>query len=81
MTSVDPNNVLRVGLDVGSTTVKFVVVNSFDDVLFKKYAKHYSDIKAAVTSMINDARDVLAVWNRFYCECLLCECECECCCE
>lgn len=35
---------LRLGMDVGSTTVKVVVVDKEDNCLFKSYERHYSEI-------------------------------------
>ena len=35
---------LRLGMDVGSTTVKVVVVDKDDNCLFKSYERHYSEI-------------------------------------
>lgn len=36
---------LHVGLDVGSTTVKIVVMDSNKKVLFEDYQRHFSDTK------------------------------------
>ena len=38
---------LSAGIDVGSTTVKMVVLNEKKQTLFAKYERHYSDIKTA----------------------------------
>ena len=35
---------MRIGLDVGSTTLKCVVLNEQNEVLFKKYERHLSRI-------------------------------------
>ncbi|MCT4619355.1 MAG: 2-hydroxyacyl-CoA dehydratase [Marinisporobacter sp.] len=51
--------VLKVGLDVGSTTVKMVILDKGLDVLYKKYVRHFSDIKNTVASMLEDAKSVL----------------------
>ncbi|QZY55839.1 2-hydroxyacyl-CoA dehydratase [Crassaminicella profunda] len=51
--------VLKVGLDVGSTTVKMVILDKGFDVLYKKYVRHFSDIKNTVVSMVEDAKGVL----------------------
>lgn len=37
--------ILHVGLDVGSTTAKIVVLNEQNELLFKSYHRHFSDIK------------------------------------
>jgi len=53
------NGILNVGLDVGSTTVKMVVLNGEDKIVYKKYLRHFSDIKNTVGSLFEDARSVL----------------------
>ena len=51
--------ILRVGLDVGSTTVKMVVLNRSNDIIHKNYRRHLSDVRNAVKNIIYDAKDVL----------------------
>ncbi|MDO5688699.1 MAG: acyl-CoA dehydratase activase-related protein [Tissierellia bacterium] len=46
---------LHVGLDVGSTTVKLVVLSSDFDILYSNYQRHRSDVKATVREMVTDA--------------------------
>ena len=36
---------LHVGLDVGSTTVKIIVLDENKQVIYKDYQRHYSDTK------------------------------------
>ncbi|MBN2221480.1 MAG: 2-hydroxyglutaryl-CoA dehydratase, partial [Vallitaleaceae bacterium] len=43
---------LHVGLDVGSTTVKVVVFDQNFVMLYSKYKRHYSDIRATVSGII-----------------------------
>ncbi|MDO5707888.1 MAG: acyl-CoA dehydratase activase-related protein [Andreesenia angusta] len=50
---------LRVGLDVGSTTVKMVVLDVQDKIIHKNYRRHLSDVRNAVKNIITDAKDVL----------------------
>ena len=38
-------NILHVGLDVGSTTVKIVVMNEDKEIIYKDYRRHFSDTK------------------------------------
>lgn len=40
---------LKVGIDVGSTTIKAVVLDADDKILYKNYARHFSDIPGALT--------------------------------
>ena len=39
---------LRVGIDIGSTTVKVVVLDENDQLLFRSYERHFSDRKSVV---------------------------------
>ena len=36
---------LQVGLDIGSTTAKIVALNNQNEMVFKSYHRHFSDIK------------------------------------
>ena len=35
-------HMLRMGIDVGSTTVKVVLLDEHDNYLYKKYIRHYA---------------------------------------
>lgn len=48
---------IKVGMDIGSTTIKIVAVNSDNSVIFKDYRRHYADIEAAVTAMLGKLFD------------------------
>ncbi|MBU5439911.1 2-hydroxyacyl-CoA dehydratase [Tissierella sp. MSJ-40] len=43
---------LHLGLDVGSTTVKLVILNSSFQLIYGKYKRHYSDVKNTVKQML-----------------------------
>ena len=48
---------LRVGLDIGSTTVKAVVLDqtdALDDVLFSDYRRHHANVRATVGGLMED---------------------------
>ncbi|TDT51886.1 2-hydroxyacyl-CoA dehydratase [Fonticella tunisiensis] len=49
------NDVLFLGLDVGSTTVKLVILDSTKRLLYKKYRRHLSDIKSTIVDVITEA--------------------------
>jgi len=51
---------LHVGLDVGSTTVKLVILDRHDKVLFSKYQRHYSDIRKTIFSLITEAYNLFS---------------------
>lgn len=52
-------SVLNIGLDVGSTTVKMVVLDSENNTIYKQYLRHFSNIKATVLAMLDDAKRVI----------------------
>ncbi len=43
---------IRIGLDVGSTTLKCVVLNEADEVIYSKYERHFSQIAEKTASML-----------------------------
>jgi predicted CoA-substrate-specific enzyme activase len=45
---------LHVGLDVGSTTVKIVVLDKNDNILYSKYQRHFSDIRKTIFDLVNE---------------------------
>ena len=38
----------RVGFDIGSTTIKCVVIDEKENIIFKRYERHYSEIRSAI---------------------------------
>ena len=46
------SNLLHVGLDVGSTTVKIVVMNSNLETIYTNYTRHFSDTKKTVCDVL-----------------------------
>lgn len=53
------NNTLRVGIDIGSTTIKIVVLNEQNSVVFQHYTRHFSNITTAFQEVISLAQPVL----------------------
>lgn len=45
-------NNLHIGLDVGSTTVKVVVIDSENTILFSRYQRHFSDIRQTIIDIL-----------------------------
>ena len=43
--------ILRIGIDVGSTTVKMIVLDKKDSVLYKEYRRHFSDTKKTIKDL------------------------------
>ena len=51
------NKELRVGIDVGSTTVKMIVLDNNDNVLYKEYRRHFSDTKKTINDLFLEILD------------------------
>lgn len=47
-------SIYHLGLDVGSTTVKLVVLNSAFQLCYGSYKRHYSDVKKTVREMLSE---------------------------
>ncbi len=47
----------HIGIDIGSTTVKVIVLNDSKNMIFKSYKRHLSDIKNSVISLLSEAYD------------------------
>ena len=45
-------NSYRVGVDVGSTTIKIVVLDESDRIVFQEYLRHFSNITATLKEMV-----------------------------
>ncbi len=56
-------NALYLGLDVGSTTVKLVVMDENNEILYSKYQRHFSDIKKTIYDIVNDAYEAFSDAN------------------
>lgn len=52
------NRVLNIGLDVGSTTVKIVILDN-KSIIYKKYLRHFSSIRNTVISVLEEAKAVM----------------------
>lgn len=53
------NKTLRVGIDIGSTTLKMVILDEQDHIVFQKYVRHFSDITTAFQSVAAKAHTIL----------------------
>ena len=49
----------RVGLDIGSTTVKAAVLGENNELLFSRYQRHFSDIRKTVSDIISEVGENL----------------------
>ena len=48
---------LKVGLDVGSTTIKCIVLDDNENIIYSDYKRHYSHIKDNIIEKINELRE------------------------
>lgn len=48
------DNILHIGLDVGSTTVKIVVMDNNKNTIYKDYQRHFSDTKNTVCKVLEN---------------------------
>ncbi|MBC2451312.1 acyl-CoA dehydratase activase-related protein, partial [Clostridium saccharobutylicum] len=51
------NKLLRVGIDIGSTTIKMVVVGGQENIIYKTYRRHLADIRNAFKGCLEDAKE------------------------
>ena len=49
----------RVGFDIGSTTIKCIVMDEKENILFKKYERHYSEIRNAVLKILSELKNII----------------------
>lgn len=50
---------VRLGIDIGSTTAKIVAVNASYEILYTKYIRHHARVMPALLSCLHEAADVL----------------------
>lgn len=49
------DNLIRVGIDVGSTTVKIAALDAKNNLIYQKYMRHNSDLYTSVKQILSDA--------------------------
>ena len=52
--SMQPPAIYHVGLDIGSTTVKAVVMDPAENILFSKYTRHYSEVRECAARLVRE---------------------------
>ena len=52
-------NLLHVGIDIGSTTVKVVVLDHQENLLFSDYQRHFADILKTLHQILEQAKSVM----------------------
>ena len=49
----------RLGIDIGSTTVKVAIIDEEHNILFSEYKRHFANIKETLKELLQNARDNL----------------------
>ena len=52
-------SILNVGIDVGSTTIKLVVLDHEKHILYKNYARHFSEIGNALQENLTHLKSIV----------------------
>ena len=52
---------LRGGIDVGSTTVKVVIMDENNDSVYQTYQRHFSDVKKASEKVLREAAEAVGL--------------------
>lgn len=50
---------MKVGIDIGSTTIKSVVLDDAKKIIFKDYSRHFSEISAALTNTLATLKNIV----------------------
>ena len=54
------NDTLQMGIDVGSTTVKTVILSADGSLLYSRYERHRADIRKTIITVVTEALDTVA---------------------
>ena len=55
----------KLGIDIGSTTVKVAVLDEQDNLLFSDYERHFANIQETLTSLIQKYSGCLGRYSLF----------------
>ncbi|MEG0915183.1 MAG: BadF/BadG/BcrA/BcrD ATPase family protein, partial [Christensenellaceae bacterium] len=45
----------KLGLDIGSTTIKLVIIDEDNNIIFEKYRRHFSDVRGELLNLFEEA--------------------------
>ena len=51
--------IYRLGIDIGSTTVKIAVLNDNNDIIFSDYQRHFANIQETLAELLEKAENAL----------------------
>ena len=60
---MENNKLHKLGIDIGSTTVKIAVLDEQDNLLFSDYERHFANIRETLSDLIQKAFDKLGERN------------------
>lgn len=60
---MNTNNLHKLGIDIGSTTVKVAVLDAQDNLLFSDYERHFANIQETLSNLLQKAYDELGELN------------------
>ena len=49
---------LKIGIDIGSTTAKVVILDSENNIVFSKYERHNTEVIPTILSILNEAKTI-----------------------
>ena len=56
---MEKQNLHRLGIDIGSTTVKIAILNQENEMLFADYERHFANIRETLSDLLSKAKDAL----------------------
>lgn len=56
---MENNTLHKLGIDIGSTTVKVAILDQEDHLLFSDYERHFANIQETLSSLLQKAYDAL----------------------
>ena len=59
---------IGIGIDVGSTTVKIVVLSESGEILYKNYVRHFSEVKA---TLLRELKAIEATFSGYFASCAI----------
>ncbi len=51
----------RGGIDIGSTTVKFVVIDEENNIVYGNYVRHFAEIQKTLATLLEEAKELLNI--------------------
>ena len=50
---------IKVGIDIGSTTIKVIVIDDASNIIYSNYKRHYADIKKHLFSILDEVENII----------------------